>query len=145
MWSSGQLAILVQQSPGIFLCLMYLRLVSKAIEFDSPSDHSLGGNWRLCKVMWGHWNDFNQKSLCSSEELPGELLGLERLGENCSLGKRESVHVCVCVHSRSVLNPAEGRNGPHMQSSRDVGCQLGPQSVGRWVLDKNPCSYLRGL
>lgn len=61
MWSSGEVTILVQQSHGIPFCLMYLRLGSKAMDFGSPSNHSLGRDLVFFKAVQGH---LEKISLC---------------------------------------------------------------------------------
>lgn len=106
MWSSGKLAILVQQSPGISFCLAYLRLGSKATEFDSLSDHSLRGNLIFHKTIWGPEKQnpytLQKSSLVSS-------LGPGRPDENCSLGGRDSVCVPGChTHAQCWIPQREG-------------------------------------
>lgn len=49
MCSSGEVTILVQRSHGILFCLVYLRLGSKAMDFDSPSTIHWGGIWCVVK------------------------------------------------------------------------------------------------
>lgn len=106
MWSSGKLAILVQQSPGISFCLVYLRLGSKATEFDSLSDHSLGGNLIFRKAIRGHWKT---KSPRSSEEFPSELLRTWETGWKLLLGGRDSVCMPGChTHAQCWVPQREG-------------------------------------
>lgn len=89
MWSSGEVTILVQQSHGIPFCLVYLRLGSKAMDFDSPSNHSLGRDLVCCKAIQGH---LEKKSLL--EEFPNGPLETWEAGLKLFTGERKCVQMC---------------------------------------------------
>lgn len=96
------------------------------MEFDSLSDRSLEGNLIFCKTMQGHRNDFSEKKISAPQNCSlVRSLGPGRLDENYSL--------------------AEGRHGPCMQIIHNAGSQLGPQNVGRKMLDENLFSYIKEL
>lgn len=101
-----------------------------------------GREFNICKALWGHWG---KKSLCSSEEFPGELLGTWETRQRLLPGwERVCASKCAHTHTQCRVQSREGM-GPTGKSIGDVGSQTGCSECWELVIRHKPSTYPREL